>query len=137
MAIGKKTGGRKKGTPNKNSKNTFLRYIHLDGKYIVYVINAENTDFYKIGRTRSISKRMRTANGFCPHKLNLIHYVEFDSIKDMQVSEKRLHAIYRDNRIKLEWFELNIEQLKDIKKLTDFEDIDNLERKVFGKIYFP
>jgi hypothetical protein len=86
---------------------------------ITYVIFDSSTNFFKIGKTTNLKKRlatMRTSN------LNL-HVV----LTLYFVSEKCLHTLYKDRRIKREWFSLKFEDLKDIQELEENEKIREKE----------
>ena len=61
---------------------------------------------YKIGQTNNINQRIKniyTANPF----IKMLGSTD-------KISEKTLHDIYKNYRVKLEWFDLNDSQVEDI-----------------------
>lgn len=78
----------------------------------IYVLLDKNNDTIKIGRSRSVSKRMRelqTANS-----TNLILLYKFETIHAIKI-EKYLHNIFQAYRINGEWFEYHNGILEKIK----------------------
>ena len=114
-----KTGGRKKGTPNKS--NTEVTPFHLreyDKHPAVYLLKCN--DRYKIGRTTNLSKRFFAKVGMCPYPIQLIWYFY---INEHAVLEKSLHRIFKEKRIHYEWFLLSDDDVESIKKITSIQDI--------------
>ena len=124
MAYGRKTGGRKKGIPNKTcqTKRGFYKLLHeLTGENIVYVIKA--ADRYKIGRTSNMSLRFKRVAGLSPYPLELVYYIISD---DYYRIEKALHSIFKNKRIHYEWFILDDSDLEIIKTIKTFEDTKSI-----------
>jgi T5orf172 domain len=69
----------------------------------VYLVNAENTDLYKIGCTRRpIKTRLQELNHRQqPYPIKLIHWIKVD---DERVVETRLHKQWAEFRQHNEWF---------------------------------
>ena len=66
---------------------------------IVYFLRAQGTDFVKIGSASSIDIRINQLQTGCPHTLVL-----FNSFEGGKNEEKAMHALFRDRKVKNEWF---------------------------------
>lgn len=87
-----------------------------EGGY-VYVI--ESNGLFKIGRSVDPEKRLRQISGSIKPltvEFKLVHTIKSDNA---DIAERRLHALYRNQRRDGEWFELSEENLKEIKSLTE------------------
>lgn len=82
-------------------------------KGCVYLFHALTTNYYKIGRTTNIKKRMGTIQSQVPFfeiKLIATHYH-----KKYKEIERRLHWVYGECRLKgSEWFELSDDDIATI-----------------------
>lgn len=75
----------------------------------VYLIHAEGTNRYKVGRTKSISRRIRELKSQSPYPLKLVDcYWSPDADSD----EKWFHTLYGHWKVHGEWFDFDF--------LTDF-----------------
>lgn len=63
----------------------------------VYLLHAEGTDLYKIGKAVDVDKRIANLQTSSPHKLTLFAVVE-------GTRERDLHARYKQFRRHGEWF---------------------------------
>ena len=74
----------------------------------LYVVEAEGTDRYKIGRTAvDASERIKSFSTGCPFPIKTISVTEvFSSV----IAEQFFHEKYQAQRVKGEWFELTSEQ---------------------------
>lgn len=93
--------------PQKSEKRLHAGYI--------YVI--EGMGIYKIGRTKSLQKRLITIANSLPFEIKVVHVIK---TKDTVNAEKQLHAQYEDKRIRREWFALtdfDVEEIKQIKSI--------------------
>ena len=115
-----KTGGRKKGTPNKASAPGTAFHLNktYDRKPTVYLIKCH--DRYKIGRTNNLGARFFTKAGACPYPLEHIWHLYID---EHALLEKSLHRIFKEQRVHYEWFNLSNDQVEDIKKITCIDDV--------------
>jgi hypothetical protein len=77
---------------------------------ITYVIFDSLTGLFKIGKTSDMRKRFSTLS---TSNLNL-HIV----LQLRHVEESLLHTLFKDKRVKKEWFKLT---LKDIEDITELE----------------
>ena len=75
--------------------------------YILY----EGNDIFKIGRTSNIHNRL---NSYKTHNSNIKGYLAVFEVSDSKLAEKHLHRIYEKYRTTHEFFELPLEELKDL-----------------------
>lgn len=79
-------------------------------KNIVYLLNLEDSDLYKIGITEEnkIDKRIKNLQTGAPKKINIVTLfkTEFATI-----IEKKLHALFNTKRSNGEWFELSYDDI--------------------------
>jgi len=64
---------------------------------VVYLVHAEGTDLYKIGKAVDVGKRIADLQTSSPHKLRVLAVVK-------GTKEKSLHARYKQFRQHGEWF---------------------------------
>ena len=83
---------------------------------ITYVIFDSVTGLFKIGKTKDMRKRFSTlsTSNLNLHIVLQLHYV----------SEDLLHTLFKDKRVKKEWFKLNLQDIEDIKEVE-------FERKIY------
>ena len=84
----------------------------------LYIIQCNS--FYKIGVCTDIKKRLVGLQCGNPYELNLyrLYY-----IKNAKKIEGEIHKKYKDKNIRLEWFDLTEEELKDI---DNYIKVDNI-----------
>ena len=83
----------------------------------VYLIHAEHTNLYKIGRTSDVQRRFRELSATKgPHEYKLLKAV---ATKDCVETEKKMHHTFARFRRNGEWFELKKTDLKNAKKMMD------------------
>jgi len=80
----------------------------------VYVMIDKNTGYYKIGRSKNPLRRERTLQSEKPTIEMLFNYDA--RVKD----EKLLHDIFKQKRVRGEWFDLNGSDLIKIREYFDF-----------------
>lgn len=82
----------------------------------VYLIWAEGTNRYKIGKSTDLKKRLKSLQTSCPYPIHLIHRIRCvnTSISDVELG---LHICYSESRVNGEWFELDREAVDYIKSL--------------------
>lgn len=74
----------------------------------IYVINACNTNYYKIGVTsHDPLKRLSQLQVGCPHNLQLMGTYSIICENDVYDVEKHLHEVFSECRVRGEWFELS------------------------------
>lgn len=78
-----------------------LSEVDLEG---VYLVRQRGSDFFKIGKSNNILKRIASLQTGNPNRLELIFY--FDIIEDPFSYEQYLHDEYSDRRVGGEWFKL-------------------------------
>ncbi|MCF7479780.1 GIY-YIG nuclease family protein [Vibrio sp. J2-4] len=89
-----------------------------DAPRYLYVIRCAETNYFKIGITNNISKRLSTHQTGCPFELKLVLYCE-PELEDLYAREivyleKFLHNNYKDLCVRGEWYELSFEHISDI-----------------------
>jgi hypothetical protein len=80
----------------------------------VYLIWAEGTSYYKIGKSTDIKKRLNALQTSCPHPIKLIHTIRCINSSMTEV-EAALHLRYYTSRLRGEWFELDQDAVNYIK----------------------
>lgn len=121
MARGKKTGGRKKYTPNKYSQQSIFHLKDREPGPMVYLLKAN--DRYKIGVTTNMALRFRRCIGLCPYPLELVWTLRTNDFRKM---EKGLHRLYKDKRIHYEWFLLTKHDVDEITRINKIDDLSNI-----------
>jgi hypothetical protein len=89
---------------NISNKNKFP-----DG--FIYFIRCQNTTFYKIGVSKKPKRRICDIDSYLPYDLEILSIHYFKNVYDV---EKEVSKILEKNKIRREWYELSIEQAKDI-----------------------
>ena len=101
---------------------------------MIYLVNAKNTDLYKIGYTEgSVKGRIKALQTGCPHVLSIV-----EQCSGSIAHEQHLHQVFEDNRTHGEWFEFDKETLtKVIDTMTSATDTekDIVEIKKFRDMY--
>jgi hypothetical protein len=77
----------------------------------IYILKCHNTGLYKIGRSINPGFREKTLMGQIPSITTV-----FISPVTHPSAEKELHKIFKEKRVRGEWFSLNESDLKFIKK---------------------
>ncbi len=99
-----------------NGHKHFLRHIKFSigktennknkvSKDICYAIWHEGSKYIKIGKTNNISRRIKQFSTSIPFK---IHY----EILGDSILENKLHKIFKNKRVKNEWFDVTLEEIK-------------------------
>jgi hypothetical protein len=82
----------------------------------VYLLWAEGTPFYKIGKTSTLKKRIASLDTACPHRIEVIHVIACKKTKSSEL-ELALHKKFSRFRRKGEWFELSESEVAQIKAI--------------------
>lgn len=109
--------------------------IHLSPKKIfksdegyVYVIRAtDGSGVYKIGKSTTPDKRVKTVIGQMPMKCEALHCAWFE---DHGYAEKLLHNMYSDKRVSSEWFNLSDEDVAFILSLGQKYDLNPTQEQI-------
>ena len=75
-----------------------------NGPGYVYLMHAVGTDMYKIGLSANPEKRAYKLDYESPHQIVLVHKLLVDRMRPI---EDYFHQLFRDNRVKNEWFRLD------------------------------
>lgn len=84
----------------------------------LYVIRAGDTDYYKIGVTKDITKRLRSLQGGNHLRLSIVLTVQH---KHAYQQEKHVHQVAKRWHIRGEWFRLPREVVAKIKHCANEE----------------
>lgn len=85
----------------------------VDNSGCIYLIKC--SEWYKIGKTKNVDRRMKTFGEALPFKQEVIHVIRSD---DYSALELELHSRFADKRMNGEWFALlpeDVEYIKGIK----------------------
>lgn len=93
----------------------------------VYIFHMEGTDFYKIGYSNNIEKRLQTLQVSSPFNLSVIWQLK---IWFPQEAERYLHQLFKEKKVKNEWFMLSQDDLDVIKNL----DLISMQREQYKVI---
>jgi hypothetical protein len=88
-----------------------------DGFRSVYVIQSGNTNYYKIGVSVDPYSRMKDLQIGNPVDLKIIASYK---VKDAEKIEHELHTVFKNKRLKREWFELNKRDLEVCNSIVPF-----------------
>ncbi len=87
----------------------------------VYLMQAEGTGRYKIGRSSDPARRvaeLNRAGTIGPFRILLLRQIKTE---DMVASEQALHSWFRGNRVQGEWFDLDSAQVQSLTEMTDVQ----------------
>jgi hypothetical protein len=108
--------------------NTYKRERHRPWKPgcggDVYLIKSEN-GLYKIGHSENCWNRIKALRPASPVELELFTWACLKKPYDRGTVEKELHKIYKNRRVRYEWFSLTDEDLSNIIDLFVEIDHDN------------
>lgn len=77
----------------------------------VYILRAKGTDYYKVGRTAHVYKRIQTLQTGCPYEISVVGIYR---VQDALRLEMFLHYQLDKYKVRLEWFELSKETLDEV-----------------------
>ncbi|MBC8664011.1 GIY-YIG nuclease family protein [Vibrio parahaemolyticus] len=119
-----------------SQKNFAKNIIDDEPPRNVYVINCVSTNFYKIGISNDVDKRMSTLQTGCPFELRLVALIkaEFNDTLGYEIRaiEKFYHKNYEDLNVRGEWFELNASMISDLVYFSDIKR--DLEFDIFDPL---
>jgi hypothetical protein len=125
-------------------EGTFTESIFFDSIVSdagVYVLNIQKTDKYKIGISQNIRKRIKQFETGNPENIKVVFYVETAHYKSL---EKKLHEIFKNDRIGGEWFLFDEERLEELetnliylqsKAPNDFKFYNVKALSIQGRVY--
>lgn len=93
----------KQNSPVTKSK---AKEVKSEDSYVVYLIH--DGTYYKIGKTKNVSTRLKSLQTSSPNKLNVVAAFETKSQRHMDILEKLLHEHFENNRLSGEWFDISI-----------------------------
>lgn len=88
----------------------------LIDKHIVYFVQADGTDLFKIGHTSDFVQRVTALKAGCPQKMLLKYYIECENSFSARNTEQRIHKIFSNQRLRddSEWFKLTHQEIQEI-----------------------
>src|SRR4030095_13218292 len=81
--------------------------VGMDG--YVYIVHAEGTDLYKVGRAKNPWSRLPFLQVGCPHPLTLVAAI---ALKDVIRGEQWVHQQLQGQQVTGEWFRLTEERIR-------------------------
>lgn len=87
----------------------------------IYLVHIKGSNFYKIGYTKNVIKRLATLQ--TANALELVIVERFFSLKARYL-EKEIHKYYESQRVRGEWFQFSEEQVKNF-----VSTINNLDKR--------
>ena len=97
---------------------------------LIYLIQMGDTQYYKIGITKDINRRIRDLQTGNPLPLTVVTTIEIDtnpkqSREFSAFIESRLHALFEYCRASGEWFKFVMQEEEDLKKWGRTKKIEN------------
>lgn len=93
----------------------FRKYKYQNHSGFVYLIRKIGTDIYKIGKTKNVDRRMGDFGVQLPFQTEEIF--RFFSVNHDK-TEKLIHQHFKEKCVNGEWFQLNVQDIEDIKTCT-------------------
>lgn len=98
---------------NKSKRNTNLPFCGESGfVYIIYFKDTNKTTFYKIGYAKNVKTRISDLQTGNPFEINIMFCFYCNNMRD---TEKELHIKFKNLRYSKEWFNLEEENINNIK----------------------
>jgi hypothetical protein len=94
--------------------------------YLIYFISDEPLAIgsrVKVGFTKDINERMFTLQAGNPRQLNILKVIHIEGAHNVKRAEKKLHAMFRDQRLTREWFTANEDMISIIDGSTDIRKL--------------
>ena len=119
--------GRPKGSVN---KNTSVRTVAKNNAKIhngvkgIYIIRCGQSNFYKIGKTSSLPRRLDAIMCCNPYPIILCKFIISSRNGAL---EKGLHKILQEYKMQGEWFELSDKVFSLLMTVNCIEDLDRLQ----------
>lgn len=104
----------------KYTNSDFFGYTDIKSMPIVYVLNAGNFNFLKIGMTNNIEKRIYSIKCGCPYEVK-VHLIA--NVPNPKYVEKILHRYFKEFRSRGEWYSLGKEEIEEIELI--FKNIND------------
>lgn len=105
-----------------------VKMIEMNDKGIIYFLKERDTPYVKIGFTTNLDKRWKDLEASNPRTLDLIHQIDGDVS-----NEHELHAVFKDYRVKGEWFVIGDELDTFIQKEMSLDAYREYLRRTFTK----
>lgn len=86
-------------------------YEEIENKTGVYIIRFQNTDNYKIGITKNLKTRISQFSTGNPDNIIIEYFIATEHYKSL---EKHFHSIFKNNRMKGEWFKFTQKEFQEL-----------------------
>lgn len=90
--------------------------INLNDENSGYVYIFKQGEFYKIGKSKNVERRLQAIIGMSPYETILVHQI---LCRNMHEAEKHLHRCFFDKWIKNEWFALSGGDVTELLKIKE------------------
>lgn len=92
------------------------------GNRFIYIIKCYDDElYYKIGITNDIDKRLKTLKTGNNNELEVIFLFQSEYASKV---ESKIHFLYKNKRVKGEWFLFNDEEIEEVKmKIIESENV--------------
>jgi hypothetical protein len=89
--------------------------IYDDNFVFIYFIRQENTDFFKIGKTKNMNDRLNFFGVKLPFKWSVykVFLVSKDKLSEIETA---IHEVFAEYKVNGEWFKLDSEALQRVEK---------------------
>jgi hypothetical protein len=91
----------------------------------IYLIHAEETEYYKIGVSYQVNNRLYDLQRANPHQLRLVKVVVGSMLE-----EKRLFRKFQSCRVRGEWFRFTARQVPEVCEAMDLPEKEKLQKKL-------
>ena len=89
-----------------------MAFEEIKSKSGVYIIKFQNTDKYKIGITKNLKSRISQFSTGNPDNIIIEYFIATKHYKSL---EKHFHNIFKNNKMKGEWFKFTTKDLQELK----------------------
>lgn len=103
------------------------RVMKSDEGYVYLIHATDNRGLYKIGKSKTPDKRVRTVIGQMPMKCEAVHCAWFE---DHGYAEKLLHDLYAAKRANSEWFRLSPSDVSFIMSIGQKYDLNPTDQQI-------
>ncbi len=101
---------------NKLNKRAYSINKYCMNLKSVYIVNMKGTTYYKIGNSENVENRIKQLQTSNP--MDIILIISY-KCKRSELLEKTLHEIYKDKKIRGEWFIFNEDELNKCKETAE------------------
>lgn len=107
---------------SKAMHNVFLSLINPSAKYVYIIRDVEVSGLYKIGRSRSLDRRLFDFGVKLPFQYHIVDLIECDNEYE---TEAYLHRYFHSRRRNGEWFDLRPDDIQWVKSASWLREATN------------